>query len=191
MDLVGMIKSAPLVDLALLIGLFAFVFLGVLQGAIRRLLGIASILFAFLFAANMRDTVGDLLAQSWTQFDRGYNRLIAFTMIFVVLSVAVSILVQGFYKRTEITADHPIVDDVVGGALGLVQGLLFVMVAVIILNSYALPPARPGDVALLRQAQDLIVNHSQIAGGIKDSVVPPFVHIVSVLLPSDLVSLFP
>jgi uncharacterized membrane protein required for colicin V production len=190
-DLVGMIKSTSLVDLAIFIGLFAFVFLGVFQGAIRRLLGIASILFAFLFAANLRDPVGDLLAQNWTQFDVGYNRLLAFTIIFVVLSVAVSVLIQGFYKRTEITADHPIVDDVVGGALGLLQGLILLMAAVIILNSYALPPARSGDVTLLRQAQDLIVNHSQIAGGIKDSVVPPFVHIFSVLLPSDLVSLFP
>ena len=75
MDIVGAIRSAPLIDLGLLLGLTAFFFLGVVQGAIRRLLGIASMLVAFVLAANLRDPVGDFLAGNWTQFDLGYNRL--------------------------------------------------------------------------------------------------------------------
>ena len=191
LDMVDFLKSAPIVDIVILLGFFAALIFGVMQGAIRRILGIMSIVFAFLVAANLRNPLGDYLAQNWHQFDLGYNRLLAFTITFVVGAVASSIVIQGFYKRTEINANHPIVDDVVGGLLGLLQGLLLLIMAVVIFNSSILPPPQSGDVSQLRYAQDLIVNQSHIAGAIRDVVAPPFVHILSFLLPSDLVSLFP
>jgi uncharacterized membrane protein required for colicin V production len=166
-------------------------FLGAVQGAIRRILGIMSIVFAFLVAANLRDPLGDYLAQNWHQFDSGYNHLLAFTIVFVVGAVASSIVIQGFYKRTEISAAHPILDEIVGGLLGLFQGLLLLIVVVIILNSSILPPAQSGDISQLRDAQNLIVNQSHIADGIRHGVVPPLVHVLTFLLPSDLVSVFP
>jgi uncharacterized membrane protein required for colicin V production len=189
-DIIGFIKSAPYVDLAILVGMGAFFFIGVAQGGIRRLLGIVSILFAFLLAANLRDPVGDFLARNWTQFGLEYNRLLAFVIFFTVGGVGSSILIQGFYKRTDISAEHPIVDDVIGGLLGLLQGALLLTLAIIVLYSYPLPPAQSGDVSLLRDAQNAIFQ-SHIAGGIKDSVIPPLVHIMSGLLPSDLVAVFP
>ncbi|MGA3029920.1 MAG: CvpA family protein [Candidatus Limnocylindrales bacterium] len=191
MDIVGAIRSAPLVDLGVVFGLCAFFFLGVMQGAIRRILGIIAILFAFLLAANLRDPVGDFLARNWTQFDLGYNRLIAFGGIFAVGTVALSIVIQGFYKRTDISAQHPIIDDVAGGMLGLLQGFLLLTLAVVIFNSYTLPTAQSGDVTLLRQAQDMLIHQSHITGAVRDIVVPPFIHVLSMLLPSDLVSIFP
>ncbi|MGA3056548.1 MAG: CvpA family protein [Candidatus Limnocylindrales bacterium] len=191
MDIIGTIRGAPLVDLAIFLGLFLFFILGVMQGSIRRILGIISILFAFLMAANLRAPVGDFLAQNWTQFSPGYDHLLAFTVVFCVGAVASSILIQGLYKRTEIYAAHPVVDDIVGGLLGLLQGLLLLIIAVIILNSYILPPPQSGDVDQLRQAQNLIVHQSAIAGGVKDVIVPPFVHALSILLPPDLVATFP
>lgn len=190
MDIIGTIRSAPVVDLGIFLGLFLFFILGVMQGSIRRTLGIISILFAFLLAANLRDAFGGFLAPNWTQFPVGYNHLLAFVIIFCVGAVASSILIQGFYKRTDIYAAHPVVDDILGGLLGLAQGLLLLIVVVIILDSYTLPPAQSGDVSLLRAAQDL-VHDSAIAGGIKDVIAPPFVHILSFLLPSDLVATFP
>jgi uncharacterized membrane protein required for colicin V production len=190
-DIVGAIRSAPLIDLGLLLGLSAFLFLGVLQGAIRRLLGIASMLLAFMLAANLRDPVGDFLARNWTQFDLGYNRLLAFGIVFVVASVAASITIQGFYKRTDLSAEHPIVEDVFGGLIGLAQGLVVLTIAVIIFNSYTLPAPHSGDVTAVRDAQKLIIHESHIAGGIRDVVAPTFVHVLSPLLPSDLVAIFP
>jgi hypothetical protein len=65
--------------------------------------------------------------------------------------------------------------------------LLFV---VIILNSYALPPAHSGDVTQLRDAQRLIVDQSHISEWVKQVLAPTFLHILSPLLPNDLVSLF-
>jgi uncharacterized membrane protein required for colicin V production len=190
LDIIGTIRNAPIVDLAIFMGLFLFFILGAMQGTIRRTLGIISILFAFLLAANLKGAFGDFLAPNWTQFPREYNHLLAFVMIFCVGAVASSILIQGFYKRTEIYAAHPVVDDILGGLLGLAQGLLLLIVAVIILDSYTLPPAQSGDVGLLRSAQDFI-HDSTIAGGVKDVIAPPFVHILSFLLPADLVATFP
>ena len=191
MDIVAFLKGAPIVDFGILLGLLAALLLGVMQGAIRRILGIMAFAFAFLVAANLRETLGDYLAQNWHQFDLAYNRLLAFTITFVVAAVAASIVIQGFYKRTDLYARHPIVDDAIGGLLGLAQGMLLLIMVVVILNSSILPPAQSGDVMPLRDAQDLIANQSHIARAFRDVAAPPFTHIFSFLLPSDLVSLFP
>jgi uncharacterized membrane protein required for colicin V production len=190
-DILGAIRGAPIADIGLVIGLGVFFFFGVMQGAIRRLLGIGSMLVAFLVAANLRDPLGDFFADNWTQFDRDYNKLLAFAIVFVVVTVAASIVTQGAYKRTELSADHPIIDDIFGGLLGLLQGVLVLLFVVIILNSYTLPAARPGDLTYLRTAQDIMANQSHIAIFFRDHVAPAFMHSVSFLIPSDLVSLFP
>jgi uncharacterized membrane protein required for colicin V production len=190
-DIIGAIRSAPLIDLGLLLGLTAFFFLGVVQGAIRRLLGIASMLVAFTLAANLRDSVGDFLAGNWTQFDLGYNRLLAFGIIFVAGSVVASITIQGFYKRQDLSTEHPIADDAVGGLLGFIQGVVVLTILVVIFNSYTLPAPHSGDVAQVREAQNQIIHDSHIAGADKDLLVPLFIHILSPLLPTDVVTLFP
>jgi uncharacterized membrane protein required for colicin V production len=189
--MVDTIRSAPLVDLAIFFGLFAAFVFGAMQGAIRRILGIVSIVFAFLVAANLQGPVGDYLAGQWQQYPAGYNHLIAFTVIFCALTVAFSVLIQGFYKRTELSAAHPILDDVIGGLLGLLQAFILLFVAVVILGSYPMPDHIPGEIDQLRWAHDLVLHQSHIAGAIHDSVVPPVVHLLSGLLPSDLVSIFP
>jgi uncharacterized membrane protein required for colicin V production len=190
MDIVQTVGSLPLVDLAIFLGMFACFVLGVMQGSIRRLLGIIAILFAFLLAANLREPFGKFLADNWRQFPPEYNRLLAFLLAFVIGSVLLSIVIQGFYKRTELYARRPIVDDIVGGVLGLVQGLLLLVIVVVILDSYKLPDARPGDVAILRQVSGM-VHDSNICNGIREVLVPPFVHVLGLILPPDLVSLFP
>ncbi len=190
MDILGAIRSSPLIDLVLLLVLCGFLFLGVLQGAIRRLLGIGSNLAAFVLAANLRDPVGDFLSHNWVQFGLDYNRLLAFVIIFLVVNVVATILIQVFYKRVDISAEHPITDDVVGGLLGLLQGFLVLLTVAIIFNSYTLPAALPGDFTQVRDAQNL-VQQSHIAGALKDHLAPLFVHVLGPLLPSDLVSVFP
>lgn len=191
MDITGAIRSAPLVDLGILIALGGFFFLGVLQGAIRRLIGIGSMLVAFLVAGDLRDPLGGFFGDNWVQFDRDYDKLLAFIIVFVVVAVASSIVTQGLYKRTEISAQHPIIDDIFGGMLGLLQGAILLLFVVIMLNSYILPPARAGDITYLRTAQDLVVNQSHLSIWLHDHIAPGFMHLLSFLLPSDLVALFP
>jgi uncharacterized membrane protein required for colicin V production len=61
---VDAIRGAPLADLTIFAVLFGSFVLGVLQGSIRRLLGIMSMLLAFLLAANLQAPVGDFLADN-------------------------------------------------------------------------------------------------------------------------------
>jgi len=190
-DIIGVIRSAPLIDLGLILGLCLLLFLGVVQGAIRRLLGTASMLVAFMLAANLRGPLGDYLSRNWTQFDLGYCRLLAFGILFVVASVIASIVIQGLYKRTDLSTEHPFVEDALGGLLGLVQGMVLLTIAVVILNSYTLPAPRPGDLTQVRDAQRMIVQESHIGGAIRDHLAWPFVHILSPLLPSDVVAIYP
>jgi uncharacterized membrane protein required for colicin V production len=190
-DIIGFIKSAPLVDIGIAAVLFAAFILGILQGAIRGLLGIVSILLSFLIAANLRDPIGDFLAGNWQQFPHDYNRMMAFGIIFTVLAVGSIIVLQAFYRRTEIYARRPIVDDILGGLLGLVEGFLLLLVVVIIFGSYMIAGPFTGEIEQIRQAQDLVLNQSHIAAALQSSVAPPFLHVLSALLPSDLVSMFP
>lgn len=190
MDLVGAIKSAPLIDLAFLFGLAIFLIVGVLQGPIRRLLDMAVLLFAFLFAASVRDDVGNFLHDNWRQFDLGYNRILAFAIIFVFFTVVGTAIVQVSYHRMDISRDHPIVDDILGGAAGVLEGLFVLLITVVILGSYMLPDARPGDLEQFRTAQDLVINQSHLAHWLRDNIAPTYVQVLSPLLPSDLTSLF-
>jgi uncharacterized membrane protein required for colicin V production len=191
-DIVGAIRGAPVADLGILIGLGVFFFLGVAQGAIRRLIGILSMLLAFMVAANLRDPLGGFFADNWRQFNSDYNKLLAFVIVFVVVAFASSLITQGAYKRTDLSAQHPIIDDIVGGLLGLAQAMMLLLFIVIIVNSYIIPdPAPSGDVTYLHDAQNMLVNHSYIAVFMAQHVAPGFVHLVSFLLPADLVTLFP
>jgi uncharacterized membrane protein required for colicin V production len=187
----GAIQSAPVVDLAIFMALFGSFILGVMQGTIRRILGIVALIFAFLVAANLRGPLGGFLADNWRQFPEGYNHLLAFILIFGILWVGFSILIQVFYKRMELSGAHPIYDDIAGGLLGLLEGFTVLVIVVIILDSYTMPPSVSGDVGQLRWAQDLVMNQSHIAATLRDTLIPALLHLLSGLLPSDLVSAFP
>jgi uncharacterized membrane protein required for colicin V production len=191
LDIIGAITSAPLADLGILFFLALFLIAGVMQGPIRRLLGMAVMVVAFLVAANVRDSAGDFLNDNWRQFDLGYNRLLAFALIFGAISIFGVVAVELSYSRVELLARHPVVDDVAGGVVGVLEGLLLLVLLVMILGSFSLPLERPGDVTQVRSAQDLLLHQSHIGGWIRDSVAPIFVHVLSLLLPSDLVSVFP
>jgi uncharacterized membrane protein required for colicin V production len=192
MDIVGAIRSAPIVDLVILAGLFGAFFLGAIQGTIRRILGIVSIVFAFLVAANLRAPVGDYLADQWKDLPSDYDHLIAFGTLFVVLTVAFSVLIQGFYKHQQLSAAHPVLDDIAGGLLGLLQAVILLVIAIIILGSYDMPSTPiPGEAEQVRWVHDLLMHQSHIAASFRDSLVPLVVHLLSFLLPADLVAMFP
>ena len=68
MDLGEFLGGIGTVDLLIVLYFIGFFVLGFAQGTIRRLIGIGSILFSFLFAANLADPLGRFLGDNWTQF---------------------------------------------------------------------------------------------------------------------------
>ena len=100
-----------------------FFVLGFAQGTIRRCSGIGSILFSFLFAANLAEPLGDFLGQL-DQFPPEYGYMIGFLTVFVAGGVAFALVAQGFYKPQPLFEKARFVDEIIGGILGLVEAAL-------------------------------------------------------------------
>jgi uncharacterized membrane protein required for colicin V production len=141
-DIVGAITSIEAIDLLMFFALFVMAILGFMQGIIRRLLGIASILISLLLAAQIRGPLGDFLAANWTQYPPEYNRMIAFGTIFLGGSIASTIAIQLFYRPIPLFADYPVIDEVLGGVLGVIQGLLILGAFFLITDPFFLTPGQ-------------------------------------------------
>ncbi len=194
MDIVGFITSQNLFDILFVLFLAGFFILGFIQGTIRRLLGIASVLFSFLVAANLRDPVGSFLAANWTQFPAQYAYMIGFLAMFVIGVIGFSILIQGFYKKTPLLQNSTIVDEVLGGVLGIVQALLILGCLIIILDSYfRLPgtkPPDPDELPFLRSFFEAY-DSSATATLFRDTLIPIFFAVFGFFIPKDIQALFP
>ena len=143
MDVVETITSVEAIDLLVFFALFGMFILGFMQGIIRRLLGIASILISLLLAAQIRSPLGDFLAQNWTQYPPDYNRMIAFGTVFLAGSIASTIAIQLFFRPIPLFAQYPLIDEIVGGVLGVIQAGL-ILGRLLPHHGSVLPDDRPG-----------------------------------------------
>lgn len=192
MDIVQTITSIALFDWLVIGFAVAMFVLGFAQGVIRRLLGIVSIAFSFLLAANLRDTLGSFFATNWTQFPREYSYMIAFGILFALASVIFALVIQSFYKRAPIFARYPVLDELLGGVLGVVEALVVIGCGIAILDSFYRLPIAIGDqqVQLIRDLYTA-VNGSATAEVFRSTLIPAFVAITGPLVPSDIQALFP
>ena len=174
-------------DLLFLLFLFGMFVLGFMQGTIRRLLGLGSMAFSFLFAANLTNVVGPFLADNWNQFPNEYAVMLGFLIVFVAANVAFSLIIQGFYHRQPLFAKYTFVDEVLGGILGVVQGAFLVGCLIVILDSYFLIPGAPqsgGELPFLRSFFDFY-NDSGTAELFRTQLIPGFFNIFGILIPDN------
>jgi uncharacterized membrane protein required for colicin V production len=179
-------------DLLFLLFLFGMFVLGFMQGTIRRLLGLGSMLFSFLLAANLRGIVGPFLAENWNQFPDEYAIMLGFLIVFVASTIAFSLVIQGFYHRQPLFQKYTFVDEVLGGILGVVQGAFFVGVIFVILDSYFLIPGAPqtgGEIPFLRGFFEFY-NQSGTASLFRTQLIPGFYNVFGLLIPDDLQSFY-
>ena len=165
--------------------------LGYVQGTIRRVLGIASIVFSFLLASQLRDSLGSFLASSWTQWPREYDYMLAFGFLFVLGGVVFTIVIQAFYKHTPLSDSHPVLDELVGGLLGIVEALLMIGAGIVVLDSFFRAQVTIGD-NQIRILKDLYgaVDASGTARVFRDTLLPMFITIAGPLVPADIRALF-
>jgi uncharacterized membrane protein required for colicin V production len=135
-DIGGFLSSANTFDIVAVLFLAGMFVLGFIQGTIRRLLGIASILFSFLLAAQLRAPLGQFLADHWTQFPAQYSYMLAFLIVFGFTAVLFSIIIQSFYKHQALFGDARLADEILGGLLGILQGVLLIGIMIVILDTY-------------------------------------------------------
>ena len=177
-------KSFNLFDLLVLLALFGAFVLGYVQGTIRRAVGLLSVIFSFFLAAVLSIPVGNFLAQYWTNYPKEYSQMIGFAVPFVAAVVAFALVVQGTYQKQEIFAKYPVFDEVLGGVLGVCQGLLLLLFVTIILDQYFLnvPQGFDNELGFLRTFWEAL-NASGTGTFLHSQVIPGFVGFFSFLLP--------
>ncbi len=188
MDFISFIRGLNLFDLVIILVLAVAFVLGFIQGTIRRLLGLGSILFSYLLAANIRDPLGAFFAANWHQFPSEYSYMIAFGAVFLVASIAFSLVIQGFYRHQDLFVRAKFADEVLGGLLGIVQALVILGAVIVILDSFFRNPALPrsdGELILVRDIFNAM-NTSNTAAIFRDTLIPVFNSLVGGLLPADI-----
>lgn len=179
-------------DLLVLLFLFGMFVLGFVQGTIRRLLGLGSMLFSFLLASNLREPLGTFLAANWNQFQDEYAVMVGYATVFLAATVAFTLVIQGFYKRQTLFQRATVADEVIGGLLGILQGVFLLGCMVVILDSYFEIPTLselPGELIGLREIHDFYDN-SNVATILREVLIPAFFTLFGLLIPSDLRAAF-
>ncbi len=192
--MVDFIQHLNIFDVLVVFGLAAMFLLGFIQRTIRRALGLAAILFSFLIASTVRDGLGGFLASHWHQFPPQYSWMLGYLTVFVVGSIAISLVIQGFYKPSPLFPNASLVDELLGGVLGLIEGLLILVAITIILDSTfaANPPVLKSDheIAFIRDFWTAL-NGSGTAGFLRDTLIPIFLIPFGWAVPIDIRSLYP
>lgn len=182
------LRSIDLFDVVIVLVLFGFFIVGFIQGTIRRLVGILSIVFSFFFAAQLSVPLGGFLGEHWTQFPKEYGAMIGFLAVFTAAVIAFSLVIQGTYKKAPLWADYPVVDEIIGGVLGLVQGFLLLLFVTIILDQFFLLRNFPVDNDELPFLRDLwnAIDGSGTGELLHTTVIPNFISITSFLIPEGI-----
>jgi uncharacterized membrane protein required for colicin V production len=191
-DIVGAIQSLNLFDLLAAFFVGGFFLAGFVQGTLRRLIGLGILVVAILFAINLRDPLGSWLGQYWTQYPKEYSSMLAFGTSFVVIYVGASIAAQVFYRRTQLFKRSAVVDEVVGGLLGILQALLLVGAMIMILDSFFRTPGGvPGsnEIGILRDIFRFY-DPSQTANLFRGALIPAFLALFAWITPAGFRALF-
>jgi uncharacterized membrane protein required for colicin V production len=191
-DIEGFLTSLNAFDLVATLFLFGMFVLGFAQGTIRRLLGIASILFSFLLAGQLREPLGSFLASNWTQFPSEYSYMLAYLLVFAFAAILFSIIIQSFYKHQALFEKSRFADEVIGGVLGVVQGLLLIGIGIVILDSYfqLYLPENDNELRFLRSIFEFY-DPSVIAALFRETLIPAFFAILGPLVPDEVKAFFP
>ncbi|HET7028868.1 MAG TPA: CvpA family protein [Candidatus Limnocylindrales bacterium] len=179
-------------DLLFILFAFGMFVLGFAQGTIRRVLGIASMLFSFLFAANLRGPLGGYLAQNWNDFPDQYAIMLGFGIVFVAATIAFTVIIQGFYHKQDLFQKNRFVDELIGGILGVIQAFLLVGFVMIVLDSFFLDPTIPKTDNEFKWIRDLfnLINESGTAELFRTRLIPGFVTVFGLLIPQDVQALY-
>ena len=192
MNIGDFITSINRFDLLVVLFLFGMFVLGFFQGTIRRLLGLGSMLFSFLLAANLRDPIGSYLAANWNQFPDQYAVMLGFGIVFVAATIAFSLVIQGFYKHQPLFEKATFVDEVIGGFLGVLQGLFLIGCVIVILDSFFSIPTIPesgAELPFLRGFHEFL-DGSGTAELFRSRLIPGFFSVFGLLIPDDLKTFF-
>ena len=188
MNIGEVLSSINRFDLLVVLFAFGMFVLGFIQGTIRRILGLASMLFSFLFAANLRDPLGGYLAQNWNEYPDEYAVMLGFGIVFIAATIAFTVVIQGFYHKQDLFQKSTFADEVIGGLLGVVQALFLVGCIIVILDSFFQIPTIPETDFEFRWIRSLFeeMDTSAVADLFRTRLIPGFITVFGLLIPADL-----
>lgn len=169
-----------------LIGLLAVGFVvGFFRGAIRAVLAMGAWLVCFVFAAYLRVPLGEWLARSAT-FSSAYADLVAFGVIFFALLTTLILVIVLSRAPTEWTR-HAVIDDILGGVLGVIVVGLVIASAIVMLDHYY-AVVNPAPVADVGWPADIhrALEASAIARWIGDAGIRAIAFVLGPVLPADI-----
>ena len=177
-------------DIVVVLALLGMFIVGYAQGVVRRLLGIAAILFAIVFGAYLRAPLGAYLADQWTTIDERYSFMVAFGGAFAATAIALSIGIQITYRPAPLFQKYPVLDEILGGLLGVLEGIIILIALMLILDPYFTQPsvretAGLGEFGLLRTLFGFM-DTSLIVDILRHSALPAIVGIFGFLFPQDI-----
>ena len=177
-------------DLVILLALLAMFVLGYAQGVVRRLLGMAAVVFAIVLGAYLRAPLGAYLANEWTNIDDTYSFMVAFGAVFLATWITLTIGIQIMYRPAPLFQKYPVLDEILGGLLGVLEGFIILVAILLILDPYFTQPkvreqSGFGEFTLLRTLFDLM-DKSLTADILRHNVIPPVLAIFGFLFPQDI-----
>ena len=193
MDVGTFLDGVGTVDLLIVVFFMGFFVLGFAQGTIRRLIGIASILFSWFFAALVAEPLSNFLGANWTQFPKEYSYMVGFATIFFASSIAFALVVQGYYKPQPLFQKARFADEILGGVLGLVEAALIFGAVLIILDSFFRIPGIPVDPQELPFVRSIweALDGTKVAEVFRDTLIPFFFLLTGVFVPDSIEAGYP
>ena len=181
-------------DVVILLALLAMFIVGYAQGITRRLLGIAAILLSLGVGAQLRTPFGGYLAEQWTTISPQYSYMVGFGAVFVAAAVALSFLIQISYRPAPLLWRYPVLDEILGGVLGVFEGLLIFMAVLIIIDPYFFgvggqTGAVTGEFGLLRNLHTFI-DGSLFATVMRENIIPGIFVVFGFVFPKEVVDFF-
>jgi uncharacterized membrane protein required for colicin V production len=174
-------------DILLVLILAGAFLVGFFQGVVRGLLAVAAWLVAFLLGANLWGPVGDYLASQWTSLDGGYVHMLAFGLATVFFFGVFLTLIFFGAKGPRGFTSYVLLDDLLGGVIGVVLALIIVASSTIILGTfYGL--SSPGTATDVEWSAQLYrgLTGSTIGALIGDTIVPLMGTIFGALVPQNI-----
>ncbi len=177
-------------DLVIFLALLAMFVVGYAQGVVRRLLGIGAILFALVLGAQLRGPLGAYLANQWQGIPLSYSLMVAFGAVFFATAVTLSLGIQLTYRPAPLFPKYPVLDEILGGILGVIQGIIILAALFLILDPHYTSPQAgenpaAGEFALLRTLHGFL-DQTLTAELIRGILIPGILAVFGFLFAEDI-----
>ena len=176
-------------DLVIFLALLAMFIVGYAQGVVRRLLGIGAILVALIIGSQLRQGVGQYLAEQWTTIAPEYSFMVGFGAVFVAAAVTLSLGIQLTYRPAPLFPKYPALDELLGGVLGVIEGFIILVAILLITDPYYTADAFRehaglGEFGLVRSLHEWL-DPTLTADLLRHSLIPGILAVLGFLFPQD------